>query len=403
MGMTGIICEYNPFHNGHKVHIEETRRLTGEEQTIVCVMSGDFVQRGEAAVYSKFARAEAACRCGADLIIELPLPWALSSAEGFARGAVGLLGALGVEKLSFGSETGELAPLEQAAQILLEPGFQQEIKTLLLQDGSLSYAAARQQAMAARTGDGARLLERPNNILGIEYLKAIYDLRLEISPFAVTRQGSGHDRENPGPGPRSASELRSMIFRGESISGHIPGQAAQVYAKERELGREIADRSAFEIAALSRLRFFDEEYFKSLPDGGDGLGSRLYRAVREEGTLNGILASAKTKRYALARIRRMLMCACLGVKAGMNRGLPPYARVLAANEKGRAALRELGKNSLLPLITKPATVKGLSAECEALFSLGASAHDFYVLGYCAPSERKAGNDWRTGPKIVENP
>ena len=402
MGMTGIVCEYNPFHNGHEAHIRETKRLTGEEETIVCVMSGDFVQRGEAAVYSKFARAEAACRCGADLIIELPLPWALSSAEGFARGAVGLLGALGVEKLSFGSETGELAPLEQAAQILLEPGFQQEIRTLLLQDGSLSYAAARQQAMAGRTGDGARLLEQPNNILGIEYLKAIYDLRLEISPFAVKRQGSGHDRESPGPGPRSASELRSMLLRRESISGHIPAQAAQVYAKERELSREIADPSAFELAALSRLRLFDEEYFKSLPDGADGLGSRLYRAVRKEGTLNGILASAKTKRYALARIRRMLLCACLGVKAGMNRGVPPYARVLAANEKGRSALREIGKKTSLPLVTKPASVKNLSAECEELFSLGASAHDFYVLGYCVPSERKTGNDWRTGPKIVEN-
>ena len=141
-----VICEYNPLHQGHRFQIREIRQLIGEEGVILSLMSGDFVQRGEPALYSKFARAEAACRCGADLVIELPLPWALSSAEGFARGAVGLLGALGATHLSFGSEAGETGPLEELAGLLVTPEINEEIKAVLAQDASLSYAAARQKA-----------------------------------------------------------------------------------------------------------------------------------------------------------------------------------------------------------------------------------------------------------------
>ena len=132
--MIGIVCEYNPFHNGHARHITRALQEIGPDEGVVCVMSGDFVQRGEPAVYSKFARAEAACRGGADLVIELPLPWCLSSAEGFARGAVGLLGALGAEHLAFGSETGEVAELESLARALLTADSQEEIRKLLDRD-----------------------------------------------------------------------------------------------------------------------------------------------------------------------------------------------------------------------------------------------------------------------------
>ena len=124
----GVVCEYNPFHQGHLYQLAESRRAAGEDSTIVCAMSGDFVQRGEAAICAKFARAEAAVACGADLVAELPLPWCLSSAEGFARGAVGLLNALGAERLCFGSETGELAPLEELARLLQEPDFLEAVK-----------------------------------------------------------------------------------------------------------------------------------------------------------------------------------------------------------------------------------------------------------------------------------
>ena len=222
----GIVAEYNPFHNGHSLHLEDARARLGEESGVVCVMSGDFVQRGEAAVYSKFARAEAAVRCGADLVLELPLPWALSSAEGFARGAVGLLGQIGVvTHLSFGSECGEIEPLRRVAEALLDPGIGADIRAEM-QTGD-SFAAARQRAVSKRVGALAELLEAPNNILAVEYLKALYDQRLSLRPMTVRRAGAGHDAAGEGR-LRSASELRSFLGAGRDIRPYVPARAANV-------------------------------------------------------------------------------------------------------------------------------------------------------------------------------
>lgn len=394
----GIVCEYNPFHRGHLYQLQESRRTAGEDATVVCVMSGDYVQRGEAAVYSKFARAEAAVACGADLVVELPLPWCLSSAEGFARGAVGLLGALGAERLCFGSETGEVEPLEKLAQLLLEPGFLAAVKERLAADATLSFAEARQREAEARLGEAAAVLSQPNNILAVEYCKALYGLRLEMQPFAVLRQGNDHDQTGK-PGPRSASELRRLLGKGTSIESELPAPAAAVFRRENEHGRVLRERDTLELPMLARLRMLDEADFLRLPDAADGLGQRLYRAVREEPTLDAVLASAKTRRYALSRIRRMLLCACLGVEAGMADGVPPYVRVLAANERGRALLHERSRREEIPILTKPASVRELSADCVRLFELGAKAHDFYVLGYPAQSERRPGGDWRSSPPM----
>ena len=400
MSIIGIVGEYNPFHSGHEYHIRQSRQDLGEDCPVVCVMSGDFVQRGEPAIYSKFARAEAACRCGADLVVELPLPWSLSSAEGFARGAVYLLSKLGVTHLSFGSEAGELEPLETIAQTLLDPAVNGEIKQVLSSDASLPYDLARQKALETRLGELSSQLELPNNILAVEYLKAIYELRLDLQPMTVLRFGSGHDQEGEN-GPKSASELRRMIRKGADISPFIPKEAVQVFAREKQQGRAFTDTDMLEAAIISRLRLFGPSYYEALPDGNDGIGRRLYVAAHEEASLDAITAAAKTKRYALSRIRRMCMCAALGVKAGMAEELPPYARVLAANARGCALLREISRKGELPVITKPASVREMSAECREIFSLGAAAHDLYVLGFCAREEKKGGKEWRTSPKIVQ--
>ena len=400
MDFIGVVCEYNPFHNGHAYHLRESARLT-DDQGVVCVMSGDFVQRGEAAVYAKHARAEAACRCGADLVVELPLPWALSSAEGFARGAVSLLAGLGCDGLSFGSEAGTLEPLDALAQALIAPGLQASVKEKLAADGSLSYAAARQLAVADRLGpETAALLEKPNNILAVEYLKALYTLRLELQPMTVRREGSGHDRE--GGALKSAAELRRLLYRGQDISGEIPAAAAAVYAREQQLGRGLPDRDRLETALLARLRWLDERDFEALPDAQDGLGRRLYRAVREEPTLDAVLAAAGTKRYALARIRRLVYAAALGLTAEQSGGLPPYARVLAADERGCELLRQAARRGGLPVLTKPAAVRELGRDCQAIFTLGSKAHDLYVLGCAAVGERRAGGEWRTSPFILSD-
>lgn len=400
MSVIGIVAEYNPFHYGHLHHLTETIRQLGTDCPVVCVMSGDFIQRGQAAVYSKFARAEAAISCGVDLVLELPLPWTLSSAEGFARGAVGLLAATGVvTHLSFGSECGEVEPLERLAELLLNPLFGSDIKDELNRDEGISFAVARQRAASKRVGELACQLETPNNILAVEYLKAIFDQSLDIIPVTVQRFGSGHDQTSES-GPRSASEIRRAIAGGADIAGSIPTKSHEIYLRENKLGRGPVLDDDLESAILSRLRMLDDAAFAVLPDAGEGLNFRLARAAREESTFDAVVASAKTKRYALSRIRRMTMCAALGITAQDAQGIPPYARVLAATQRGCALLREMSTKSTVPVITKPASVKELDEHCQHIFNVCSNAHDLYSLGYNAKAERRGGEDWRISPKIA---
>lgn len=399
MRVVGIVTEFNPFHNGHALLLERAREAMGEDTAVVCCMSGEFVQRGEAAVWSKFARAEAAARCGADLVFELPLPWALSSAEGFARGGVGLLAALGVvDCLCFGSECGETEPLERAAEALLSPALAAELRREL--ESGIPFAAARQRALAAVTDEEtARLVETPNNILAVEYIRAIYELGLDLGFMTVRREGAEHDGQGEGS-IRSASELRSRIAAGKSCSGFMPDAALAVFEREAERGRGPVLMEALEPMLLARLRMLPDEEFSRLPDASEGLGNRLRAAVRDEPTLDGVLAAAKSKRYALSRIRRMTMCACLGVREGMAEGVPPYARLLAASERGRELLRRAQDKSRIPIITKAAAARQLPRDTLSVFELGSGARDLYVLGYRAAAERRGGTDWRTGPALV---
>lgn len=398
MNIAGIVCEYNPFHSGHLHQLAETRRALGADTLTVCVMSGDFVQRGEAAVFSKFARAEAACRAGASLVLELPLPWCLSSAEGFAEGAVSLLAAVGCTHLSFGSESGDVETLQTLAREILAPDTQREITAQLQRSPELSYAMARERVLTEKLGECGSLLSQPNNILAVEYLKAIYKKTYPITPVTVKRIGSGHDKAGE-QGPKSASELRGLMETGADISEYIPEAVLSVYRRERAAGR-VQDKAVLETALLSRLRMLDRAVYESLPDGGDGAGARLWKAVREESTLEDIAQTARTKRYPLARMRRMLLCAALGVSAEYTKTLPPYARVLAADSAGCAYLREIDGKSAVPVLTKPATVRRLDGSAAKVFALGASAHDVYTLQNVTNSDRKCGQDWRNGPAIV---
>lgn len=394
MKLIGIVSEYNPFHNGHLYHIEESRKQAGEDSAVVCVMSGDFVQRGEAAVFSKYARAEAAILGGADLVLELPLPWSVASAEGFARGAVGLLGGLNcIDLLSFGSECGDLTVLNALAVALLDPAIMPAV-TQEMREG-ISFASARQRVLERELGDLALHLSHPNNILAVEYLKALFELRLRMEPVTIRRQGAGHDQEGG-----SASDLRARLLQGKSIHDLTPKACRPVFDREMKRGRGPVFMRDLEEAVISRLRMLDNDSYDRLPDAGEGLGRRLCAAAHEEPTLDGVLSAAKTKRYPLARLRRMCICAALGIDASAMDGLPPYARVLAANGKGKAALRIISDRSLIPVITKPSTVRDLPRECSDVFLMGSNAHDLYVLGYKAAEERRGEADYRTTPLMI---
>jgi len=401
MRIIGIVAEYNPFHLGHLHQLNSTKEYFGEDTPVIAVMSGDFVQRGDIAVYSKFARAEAACRCGVDLVVELPLPWALSSAESFARGAVSVLDALGVNVLSFGSEAGELSALENLAAVLSEEEIYEDIKSIQIREPSLSFAAARELALENKIGSDAKLLEQPNNILAVEYIKAMKYLGTEMKPFTVKRIGSAHDGLGT-EGPRSASEIREHIYKGESILDFVHARAADIYTRERAEGKELSDRERFEVAVLSRLRMLPQQAFSEIPDTDGGLAERMYKAVKAAASLEELYALTKTKRYAHARIRRAFMSAALGVKKQMNYAMPPYARLLAANLKGCELIRKITAESKIPVLTKPAHVNKLAPYCTDIFSVGADAHDMFLLSCRIEKPAKTGEDWRRGPVIVKN-
>lgn len=398
MRLISIIGEYNPFHNGHLLHLTESKKQieekTGDRTAVICVMSGDFVQRGEPAIFSKHARAESAVRSGVDLVLELPLPWVLSSAEGFARGAVGIIGALGcIDYLSFGSECGDIQTLTSLATAIMDPSLDEQIRGEL--ESGISYAAARQRALAKQIGSMADHLETPNNILAVEYLKALFSQHLRVEPMTVQRLGAAHDEVGG-----SASDIRSLIKKESRYKHYMTKEAYDVLKREKEQGRGPVFPETLETALISRYRMLSEEDYSQLPDAAEGLGNRLCAAAKEETTIDGILSAAKTKRYALSRIRRMYMCAALGIKAGNADGIPPYTRVLAANRQGREALKLIQEKSQIPIITKPAEINNLSDDCRRLFEMESNAHDLYSLGYMAREERRGLAEWRISPVMI---
>ena len=385
METAGIVAEYNPFHRGHAWHIAETRRRLGGDAPVVCVMSGHWVQRGECALADKWLRAALALDRGADLVVELPTPWAMASAESFARGAVSLLAATGVvDVLSFGSETGELAPLEAAAAALDAPEYPEKLRAAL--GRGLSFPAARQEAA------GAACLSAPNNNLGVEYLRSLRALGSTIRPLTVPRQGAGHDGPAAG-GFASASELRRLLRAGR-------GEEAAPYLTAPWSG-ELADMQHIERAVLARLRTMGEGDWAALPDGGgaEGLPSRLAKAAREAVSLEDFYTRAKTRRYPHARLRRLALAAFLDLRAAERPAAPPYVRVLGLGGRGRALLRRMKETCPLPVIVKPAQARELDGPALALFQAEARYTDLY--GLCFPTPRPCGGEWTHSPVVGE--
>ena len=375
MDVAGIVAEYNPFHGGHAYHIAQTRRALGQ-CAVAAMMSGNFVQRGACAIFDKWTRARAALEGGADLVLELPTVYAMSSAEGFAKGAVGLLAAMGVvTHLSFGSECGDANALRRVAACLDSAPYQAELRRLL--DGGSPFAVCRQAAVEALLGrDAAVLLARPNNNLGVEYIRALDALGSPIRPVSIFRAGAGHDGGGH-PNYPSAS-----FVRGQILSGALPAD-------------NPASLTYCERAVLARLRVMTAEDWALLPDSGipEGLPQRLVRAAEQASGLEDFYALAKTKRYAHARIRRLALWAFLGLRERDRPAHPPYLRVLGANGTGRALLREMKARAALPVITKPAHGKGL-----LLLELEARCTDLYQL--CRETPGPCGLEWTSNPVMV---
>lgn len=400
MKICGVIAEYNPFHNGHAFQLAETRRILGADTAMVCMMSGNFVQRGDFALLDKYARAKAAVQGGADLVLELPLGAVLSSAEGFARGAVGALHALGqVGYLSFGSEGATAKALMHAAG-LIDTGGVARARQQLLQEG-LSYAAAQQKALAQVDETAGQLLDTPNNILGLEYCRAIAAWDGLISPIAICRRGVAHDSAGAVQGFASAAQLRAYVAADDAQAclAYMPQESYAILQEEMQRGAAPVYTHAQ--AMLSHLRRMDVQAFARYERVQEGLPYRLQQAVWQAGSYQQACTQAQTRRYPLARIRRAYLRAYLDVPLESTQQAPQYLRVLAIGAQGRALLRQFAKTASIPLITKPLHEKQLPAHAQIVAQGEAMADELYALAKPEASLRCGGTHYRGTPYCVQ--
>lgn len=344
----GIVAEYNPFHNGHKYLIEQVKK---NDDIVVAVMSGNFVQRGDFAIMTKWERAKTALENGVDLVIELPTPFALKSAEGFAKGAIETLHATSIiDTLVFGAETADDEAIMQTAKKLCDDEANEIIKAEM-KSGS-SFAAARQKAL------GISLLETPNNILAVEYAKAIQTIDdCNIAVKSVKRIGTGHDEHKQSEYP-SASMIRLTMQDSDS--------ACLMKNCER--------------AVLAKLRTMDMNDFAMIEDVSEGLENRIYEAVKKAKSIDEIYDTIKCKRYAHSRIRRIIMRAYLGIK---ENDFPyiPYLKILGFNEKGQQALKMMKGKATLPIVCQYADAKAVGGYALECFNRESVFTDLHALGY----------------------
>ena len=384
MKIAAVICEYNPFHYGHKYQLEQTRAAGATH--IAAVMSGGFTQRGDAAVFDKYVRAETALENGADLVIELPTRYSLSSAEGFAAGAVGIISTLGcVDMLSFGSECGDIAALKEASAAC-EYAVHSDVFADLVKSGRSYPAAIAAAVKEYYTDDVYQTISSPNNTLAVEYLSALDNIGSRIEPFTVRRQGAGHDSADESSGFASASLIRKMILGGEDYSAYAPVANAPT-ADIRRLDRAI----------LSHLRTMRPDDFEQLWDGANGLAQRLYKAVRKASTLEELYFLTKTKRYTLARIRRAVLCGYLGLYKEQLTRPNAYIHILGMNGRGREILA--AAKCPLPLDTSLKSLSKTSREAHRQALFEERCGDLYSLAFDKP--RPCGFDLTAKPIIME--
>ncbi len=379
MKIGAIVAEYNPFHNGHKYQIEKSKEL-GELTHTVAVISSNYVQRGETAIISKWARAEMAVNNGIDLVIELPTLWSTSYAQRFALGAVSLLDALGcVDALSFGSESGNIDELIACKNAINSEEVEERLKENL--ELGLGFATARAEAL--RTVCGNRffdILEGANNTLGIEYLNALDKLGSEIMPMTIRRKGAAHDSIIRSDNFASASEIRRMMAENDPTwEMCVPQSVADIYKKEVEKNQAPCLNSKLEFSILCCMRQLSAEDIGLSPDVSEGIEYRIHDAALKASSLDELYALAKTKRYSHARIRRIVLHAFMGFTADDYKDTPPYIHVLAMNDNGKEILKEAKDKAKLPIVTKASDFDELDDYGRHVFSLEDMCTDVFSL------------------------
>ena len=354
MRAVGLITEYNPFHNGHLHHLRESIRVTDAEVS-VAVMSGHFLQRGEPALVDKWARAEMALQAGVDVVVELPLPWACSSAPDFSRGAVQALAALGVDSLCFGSESGEIESLQHCADFLHDNNTFVTEKTAELLRQGVNYPQARAQILSELSPDTLEtsILIEPNNILGIEYLKALRQLDSSIQPATITRIGAGyHDTETAVEGIASATGIRKKLAESIFVDDLLPPTVLQILNQARVAGRVFSADNYFHLllAQIFRSSVALTDFWLV----ENGIENRLLSVAESTFSLEELVSGLKSRQLTRTRIQRMLISLLLGFNKDSVPQLfssgPQYLHLLAASPQGQKFLASRRKQRTVPLV-----------------------------------------------------
>ncbi len=378
MKIAGIICEYNPLHNGHLYHLNQVRARGYD--AVVAVMSGDFVQRGDIAILDKFTRARLAVQAGVDLVIELPVAYATAPAEIFALGGISILDGLGcVSDVIFGSECGDTRLLIETAAGCRRAGQEcHDIIEKLLRSGC-SYPDVISQVVSELCGDAAgTVLREPNNTLGIAYINAIESLRSPMKPIAIQRRGAHHNNNNTNGHTASGSSIRRNFFDGGDCRRSMPSYAWHALSAAQSAGR-VGQLKYLERPILYKLRTTSPEHIQNIAEMGQGLENRFYKA-RTANSLGEVMQIVATKRYPTARLRRILLHLLLDIKNNDMQSLPPYGRILACNETGSAVLREAKHTGKIPYLQSLADLEKYSEDAAHCAALEAKATDIFMLG-----------------------
>ena len=380
MRIAGLIAEFNPFHNGHKYILDEIKK---NFDAVIVIMSGNFVQRGDIAITDKHTRAAMSLRNGADLIIELPVIYALNTAQKFAYGAVEILNKTGVTNaLAFGSEVGNIGELINAAGFLENESTEISAKIKKLNSSGMSYPSARAEAYRGLINDC--LLSKPNNILAVEYIRALMHIESNIKPYTIKRTNDFHSKEAEG-NIISATAARQLIADGKNASDFLPEPEFDVYSLR-----------ALDTVITYHLRMVTPEYLSEINDVSEGLENRIIFAARNNFGFEEICAAIKSKRYTMSRIRRVVLSSFLGLTKDLCGSAPSYIRVLGMNERGREILKAMKKKSELPVIVKTADFKP-----DKIFNAEIRASEAAAL--CRKKGvLKAGREYTVSPVIIKN-
>ncbi len=372
--ISAVIAEFNPFHNGH-AHLLGCAK--SESDAVICVMSGNFVQRGDISIFRKQKRTEFALKNGADLVINLPVGWSMSNAENFAFGGVSLIKNLGiVKKIVFGCECNDINLLTDTTDIILSEDFNEIVKVSM--KSGISYAAARQKAVEKHSPFLSEILSKPNNTLAIEYILASKKLGFSPAFVAVNRIGADHDSDLVVNEFMSGSAIRDLIKSADlkNIEKYVPKNIFNDICSGAFSDLKLLDK-----ALLFKIRSMTKDELKNIPDISEGLENRIFESAKKCHSFSQLCESIKTKRYTMARIRRILMCAAFNINNEYLKKEPPYIHILGCSSKGEDLIKEIAKKTNLPLVITAKDALKLEGFAKKTFELEEYTTGLYAMAF----------------------